>query len=66
MMHKSCHIQEENQLLLDMFPEYVSVRCRDPTSFPMECSNSSVLQGSEQVLKSSQNKTQVSDRVHTV
>ena len=56
------HLQEESELLLDMLPEYVNVRCRDLTSFPVECpSNSSALQGSEQVLMSTLNKTQVSE-----
>ena len=56
------HLQEESELLLDMLPEYVNVRCRDLTSFPVECpSNSSALQGSEQVLVSTLNKTQVSE-----
>ena len=57
------HVQEENELLLGMFPEYVNVRCRDRNSFPMECSNSSALQGSEQILMSTLNKTQVREQV---
>ena len=43
-----------------MFPDYENVHCRDPSSFPINCSNSSSLQGSEQILMSTIKKTQVS------
>ena len=45
-----------------MFPEYENVRCRDPSTFPMECSNSTALHGMEQSLMSALERTKVSGR----
>ena len=70
MISNRCHtffvLQQENQRLLKIFPEYVNVRCRDSATFPLDCSNSSSLHGPEQVLMSNLNKTQVGSIGHSL